>query len=78
MDLDTFILLAVLETLAMVVLVRMWKRHRRRHMLFRVCWAVLLLVPLVGVLLYAFIMNDPEKNPHKMETAADRDVEAGL
>jgi len=73
MDTFAIIVLSVLELLALVVIVRLWTL-RRLHILSRIIWSLILLVPLFGLLMYGFIQSDPEKNPERMESQADSDA----
>ena len=51
------ILLSVLEILAFIVIVRLWMRSHL-HVMHRLLWSLVLLVPLFGLLAYVFLISD--------------------
>jgi hypothetical protein len=61
MDRILIIALVTLECVALVAAVFMWRRRDLR-LWAKVIWTFLLLIPLFGVLFYAFISMSPE--PH--------------
>ncbi len=73
MNLFVTIFLSVLELVALVVVIRLWSRHKLR-LLPRIFWSIVLLVPLFGLLMYGFVLSDLEKNPERMDSRADSDA----
>ena len=50
---------AVLEIVALVAAVGLW-RQKRRGKLFRLFWTIVLLIPFFGLLIYGFLALGPE------------------
>ena len=65
---DTFVVTSffVLEVIAVALVVDLWLR-RRLHILLRLCWSFHLPVPIIGLLLFAFIVSSPDYNPDKAD-----------
>lgn len=59
MDTPTLIVGAILELVALVVIVRLWTRRPLR-IVSSVCWSVVLLVPFFGLVIYFFLREKPE------------------
>jgi len=57
------IIIALFELLALFCIWRLWRRHRRRSLAFRIGWSLLLLVPVLGVVFYGLATNDPSEKP---------------
>ena len=77
MDKFAIIVFAVLEVVALIVLARLWLQRRHR-ITPRILWSIALLVPLLGLLMYCFLTGvEPEKNPDRMDSQADRDAISG-
>ena len=73
MDRSAIIVFVVLEVMALIVVARLWLR--RRHCIIpRILWSLFLLVPLVGLLMYGFIVINLDKNPERMDSQADKDA----
>ena len=58
------ILLAVLELIAIMVIVRIWLKRRHKLLIVRVVWSLILLVPFFGILIYFFLNENPTENQH--------------
>ena len=56
------IILAVVESVALLVIVRLWWRHTGSVM-SRIVWTFVLLIPLGGLIVYALTRSDPEPHP---------------
>jgi len=63
MNLLQIILFGVLEIVALIVTVRLWKR-RRVKLVLRLLWSVVLLVPFFGLVVYVFLHEEPEGHPY--------------
>ena len=72
---DTFTITAgaVLELLAFIVILRLWIR-RRMGIIPRIFVSIILLVPFFGLLIYAFVGIDLDRNPDRMNTQTDSDA----
>lgn len=57
------VVLGLLEAVALAVIVRLWWRGGNTSLLARLLWTVVLAVPLLGVLIYAFLRNNPDEHP---------------
>lgn len=66
------VVLAILEAVALTVIVRLWWRRGKMGLLARVLWTVVLTVPLLGVLIYAFLRINPDENPDDNVTFSQR------
>ena len=73
MDTFTIIAGAVLELVALIVIVRLWVRRRMR-IIPRIFMSIILLVPFFGLLIYAFVGIDLGRNPDRMHTQTDSDA----
>ncbi len=68
------VILAMVELVGVIVLVRLWLQ-RRHAILARMFWSFILLIPLLGLLMYWFLTGtEPDKNPDRMDSQADRDA----
>jgi hypothetical protein len=56
------------ETVAFLVIWRIWARPGRRSVFARLFWSVVLLIPLFGVVVYFFITGGPEEHPYDTDT----------
>ena len=65
---DTFVVTSffVLEVIAVSLVVDLWLR-RRMNIFLRIFWSFLLPIPLIGLLLFAFIVSSPDYNPDKAD-----------
>ena len=57
------IVISGFEAAAIYVIWRLWRRQPRRSLAFRICWSLLLLFPVLGIVLYGFVSNDPSDKP---------------
>jgi bacteriorhodopsin len=73
MDKFTIIAGAILELVGLIVIVRLWLRRRMR-IIPRILFSVVLLIPFFGLLIYAFLASDLEKNPDRMDFQSDSDA----
>lgn len=74
MDKFTIIVIGVLELVTLIVIVRLWL-CRRHRLIPRILWSIVLVVPVLGLLMYAFLASgEPEKNPGRMDSQADTDA----
>ena len=60
---EQIVVLGVLEAVALAVIVRLWWRGGKTSLLARLLWTVVLTVPLLGVLVYAFLRSNPSEHP---------------
>jgi hypothetical protein len=60
LDTPTIVALSICEFVALFTIVNLWSRKRRMHVVIRLLWSVVLLVPLFGVLFYGLTRSDPE------------------
>lgn len=58
MDLRLIIVVGLSEVAALFFVWRLWRRRQKRSLAFRVCWSLLLLVPVVGILFYGLSSNE--------------------
>ena len=72
---DTFIIiiLSALEVVALFTIWRLWFRGHR-HIISRILWSVVLLIPFFGLLMFVFVGSNPEKNPDRLDTQSDSDA----
>ena len=71
------IVFAVLEMVALIVVARLWLR-RRHHIVPRILWTFVLLIPVLGLLMYGFLSGvEPQKHPDRMDSQADADAFMG-
>jgi len=56
---------AVLELIALVVIVRLWSRRPLR-LVPCLLWSVVLLVPFFGILIYVFLRETPEAHSDRV------------
>jgi hypothetical protein len=68
------IILCLLEVVAVCVCVRLWFQKRRMRIIPRIFWSIVLLIPFFGLLMFVFIASNPDKNPDRQDTQADRDA----
>jgi len=54
------ITVALLECISLVLIIRLWARKRKISPWQRWAWSIVLLVPIFGWLLYAFLAINPE------------------
>ena len=54
------ITVALLECISLVLIIRLWRRKRKISPWQRCAWSIVLLVPILGWLLYAFLAINPE------------------
>jgi hypothetical protein len=66
----------VFELVALFVIVRLWLR-RRMPIVPRIIFSIILLVPFFGLMIFAFIGIDLDKNPDKEDTQSDRVANIG-
>ncbi len=74
------IFFAVLEIIALLVIVRMWRKRWHRRLIVRLIWSAVLLVPLFGLFAYFFLRESPDEHPYDTDTmrsAAEAFVEGG-
>ena len=57
------IIISGLEILAGYFIWRLWQGPAKRSLAFRLCWTILLLVPVLGIVFYGFALNDPSEKP---------------
>jgi drug/metabolite transporter superfamily protein YnfA len=70
MNLFVIICLAALEFAGLFLVIRLWIR-REMSVVFRLFWSVFLLIPVFGLLVFAFIRLSGEKNPGNMFSDSD-------
>ena len=58
---STYIIFGACELIALFFIVRLWRRRPLR-VVSSVIWSLVLLVPVLGLLLYVFLSEDP--SPH--------------
>jgi hypothetical protein len=63
MTTEQIVVLAILEAVALVVIVRLWWRGGKSSLLARLLWTVVLTVPRLGILVYAFLRSNPGEHP---------------
>ncbi len=56
------ILFAVLEMIALMVIIRIWLKGRHKRLVVRLIWSLILLVPFFGILVYFFLNENPKEN----------------
>ena len=61
MDKGQIILIAILEAVGVILIVRLWVR-RRMPVLRRIVWSVILLLPLLGPLFFGFTQLNPSEH----------------
>jgi len=54
------ITVALLECISLVLIIRLWRRRRKISPWQRCAWSIVLLIPIFGWLLYAFLAINPE------------------
>jgi uncharacterized protein with PQ loop repeat len=59
----------VLEIVALIVAVRLW-RQKRRGRVSKLFWTVVLLIPFFGLLIYGFLAVNPESQADHNENTA--------
>ena len=72
---DTLIVTSffVVEVVSLSIIINLWLR-RRMHIILRMFWSVLLLVPFFGLLMFVFVVSDLDPNPEKTDTGSDSDA----
>jgi hypothetical protein len=70
---STVIVLALLETIAIIAIIRLW-RDKGRHLVFKLFWTVVLLIPLFGLLIYGFATLTPEAQADHTEDRIGADA----
>jgi bacteriorhodopsin len=73
MDKLTIIAGAILELVALIVIIRLWLQRRVR-IFPRIFFSIVLLIPFFGLLIYAFVASDLEKNPDRTDSQSDSDA----
>ena len=66
------VVLGILEAIALAVIVRLWWRGGKTSLLERVVWTLVLVVPLLGILIYAFLRINPDENSDDNVTFSER------
>ena len=56
-------ILAALELVALVVIAKLWRTSLRTSLASRLCWSAVLLVPILGLMLYGLITEEPPEKP---------------
>jgi len=66
MSANTFIInfFSLSEIIALIVIARLWMRHRLKIFPCLI-WSVVLLVPFFGLMVYVFLHEEPEAHPYK-------------
>ena len=64
-------LLLILEAVGLFMIFRLWSKGSKKFLGRRIVWSVLLLVPLVGPLMYGFVLLDPSEHG---EDVGDRGI----
>jgi hypothetical protein len=59
-------ILAVLESIGVVMIWRLWLRGRKTPLLARCLWTILLLIPLLGPLFYGFTRIAPKEHGEEL------------
>ena len=57
------IIVSGLEITAVYLIWRLWRCHHRRSLTFRICWSLVLLVPVLGIVFYGLAVNEPSDKP---------------
>jgi len=57
------IILGICEIAALFFVWRLWRHHQGRSLAFRICWTLLLAVPVIGIIFYGLALNDPSEKP---------------
>jgi O-antigen/teichoic acid export membrane protein len=74
MNTSAVILIAILEAVALVFIVRLWVRCSHR-IVVRIVWSLILLVPLFGLLMFGLVGSEPKKHSLKrFDSSADSDA----
>ena len=55
--------LILLEGISLLLILRLWRRKRNMPAWRRCLWSVVLLVPILGWLFYAFLTTNPDAHP---------------
>ncbi len=61
MDKPTLIIGAILELVALIVIIRLWMRRPLR-VVSSVLWSAVLLIPFFGLVVYFFLRSGPESH----------------
>ena len=77
MSTPRILLLGVLELIALIAIVRLWRKRRHGRPIIRLVWSVILLVPLFGILAYGFLTVDPDEHPDETDSMRDAAESAG-
>jgi hypothetical protein len=59
LDASAIVILSVCELAALIAIVRLWTRKHRMHVVVRLLWSIVLLMPFFGLLFYGFTRSDP-------------------
>jgi hypothetical protein len=70
------ILFSFFEIVALIVIVRLWM-SRRVKLVPRLLWSVVLLVPFFGLVLYAFLHDEPKHSDNVPDTYRTGSSSAG-
>ena len=75
---DTFVVTSffVLEVIAVSLVVDLWLR-RRMPIVLRIFWSFFFPIPIIGLLLFAFIVSSPDYNPDKGYTGSAQEGDGG-
>lgn len=55
-------LLAVFEGVGAILIFRLWRAKARKSLVFKIVWTLFLLIPLLGPLMYGFIVINPSSH----------------
>ena len=70
MTTSQIVLLSISEVVALFFIARLWLKRGRLGAVARVFWSIILLVPVLGVILYGFCLNDPDAHPYDTDTTS--------
>ena len=54
-----FIVLGLLELVALWVMIKLW-RQKRRSWVTKLLWSIVLLIPFLGLIFYGFLTTNPD------------------
>jgi len=72
MTTEQTILVGLLEAVALLVIVRLWRTEKRMSWFARLMWTAVLLVPLIGLIFYGFLRSNPDEDSEKNLTFSER------
>ena len=72
MTTEQTILVGLLEAVALLVIVRLWRTEKRMSWFARLMWTAVLLVPLIGLIVYGFLRSNPDEDSEKNLTFSER------